>query len=63
MITNSTYGIQHKVCLLVKCIRDKMDCFVFIKSDNPAYEVEVLSPSQAESVIVVWRVVGDFREI
>ena len=63
LTTNGIYVIQHNGHLLVKRIQVKMNGSVLIKSDNPAYEVEVLSPSQAESVIVVGRVVWYFREI
>ncbi len=51
------YAIQHRGHLLVKRIQVKLDGTVIIKSDNPAYEPEVLGPEEAESLVVVGRVV------
>lgn len=51
------YVIQHRGHLLVKRIQCKFDGTVVIKSDNPAYESEVLNPSDAESLVIVGRVV------
>lgn len=51
------YAIQHRGHLLVKRIQVKLDGTVIIKSDNPAYEPEVLGPDEAEGLVVVGRVV------
>lgn len=51
------YVIQHRGHLLVKRIQCKFDGTVLIKSDNPAYESEVLNPSDAEELVIVGRVV------
>lgn len=51
------YVIQHRGHLLVKRIQSKLDGTVVIKSDNPAYEPEVLKPDEAERLVVVGRVV------
>jgi len=51
------YVIQHRGHLLVKRIQSKLDGRVIIKSDNPAYEPEILGPDEAEGLIVVGRVV------
>lgn len=51
------YVIQHRGHLLVKRIQSKLDGRVIIKSDNPAYEPEILGPDEADGLIVVGRVV------
>lgn len=57
------YTIQHRGHLLVKRIQIKMDGTVIVKSDNPLYESETLSPIDAENIIVVGRVVWFGREM
>jgi phage repressor protein C with HTH and peptisase S24 domain len=54
---NGIYVIQHRGHLLVKRIQTKLDGTVVIKSDNPAYESEFLARDEAESLIVLGRVV------
>lgn len=54
---NGIYTIQHRGHLLVKRIQVKLDGTVIIKSDNPAYEPEVLGPDEAGGLVVVGRVV------
>ena len=54
---NGIYAIQHRGHLLVKRIQVKLDGTVIIKSDNPAYEPEVLGPDEAGGLVVVGRVV------
>ncbi len=54
---NGIYALQHRGHLLVKRIQVKLDGTVIIKSDNPAYEPEMLSPDEAGSLAVVGRVV------
>lgn len=51
------YVIQHRGHLLVKRIQSKLDGTIVIKSDNPAYEPEVLKADDAERLAVVGRVV------
>ena len=55
--TDGIYVIQHRGHLLVKRIQSKLDGRVIIKSDNPAYEPEILGPDEADGLIVVGRVV------
>ena len=57
LTVNGIYTIQHRGHLLVKRIQVKLDGTVIIKSDNPAYEPEVLGPNEAEDLVVVGRVV------
>ncbi len=57
LAADGIYVVQHRGNLLVKRIQCKFDGTVVIKSDNPAYEAEVLRPSDAEELVVVGRVV------
>lgn len=57
LAADGIYVLQHRGHLLVKRIQCKFDGSVVIKSDNPAYESEVLKPDEAETLIVVGRVV------
>lgn len=60
---NGIYAIQHRGHLLVKRVQVKLDGTVIIKSDNPAYEPEVLGPDEADSLVVVGRVVWFGRQM
>lgn len=63
LTVNGIYAIQHRGHLLVKRVQVKLDGTVIIKSDNPAYEPEVLGPDEADSLVVVGRVVWFGRQM
>lgn len=54
---SAVFVIQVDDALLVKRVQPKLDGSVVIKSDNPAYEPEILAGQQLESLKVVGRVV------
>lgn len=54
---NGIYVLEFKEVLLVRRLHRKLDGSVFVKSDNTAYETEVLSEEAAKALHVVGRVV------
>lgn len=60
---NGVFVLQHMGNLLVKRIQVKLDGTVVIKSDNPNYDAEVLSASEAESLMVIGRVAWFGRQL
>ena len=60
---NGIYAIQHAGNLFVKRIQLKFDGSVVIKSDNPNYDAETLTPAEAEALVVVGRVAWFGRQL
>lgn len=54
---NAIYAIQVNGSLLVKRVQKRIDGSVVIKSDNTAYEAEIVSGDTADSLRVIGRVV------
>lgn len=54
---NAIYAIQVNGTLLIKRVQRRTDGSVIIKSDNAAYETEVLTDSKAEDLRIVGRLV------
>lgn len=63
LAVDGIYVIQHRGHLLVKRVQCKFDGTVVIKSDNPAYETEVLKPEEADRLVIVGRVVWFGRQM
>lgn len=60
---DSIYAIAHDGELRIKRIQRLFDGSLVIKSDNPSYRTEELSPAQAEQMRIVGRVVWSGRRM
>ncbi len=60
---SAIYVLEFEDALLVKRIQRKLDGSVVIKSDNQAYEPEILPKERVESVRIVGRVVWSGRRM
>lgn len=59
---NAIYALQVNGTLLIKRLQRRVDGQVIVKSDNPAYEPEMIGPEAVDSLKVVGRLVWAGRK-
>ncbi len=62
-LKNGVYVIQYEGALLVKRVQRQINNSILIKSDNPLYEPEVLSPDLEHNIRVIGEVVWFSRSV
>ncbi len=63
IVDDALYSILINNVLLIKRIQRLFDASVLVKSDNPAYQTQTLSKTQAEDLQVIGRLVWVERRV